>query len=148
MKTTVKNYSIDTVAKTLTLNDYPRIIPERLLLVVNVTRQVLLYQFNLTTGIIFNGNGLTFPSLLGTTAADHLYIVYDNIIGDPVHDAQPVTGAGRNMHGEFSVNTRDVDMRGQAENQAAALESLRFAQQMSTGTGYGGYGYGSYGYGT
>lgn len=148
MKSTVKNYAIDLTAKTVTLPDFKAVIAERLLLIVNVTRQTLLYQFNLTAGVTFNANVVTFPSLSSTAVNDDLYIVYDNALGDPIYDAQPVTGTERNLHGQLAVTARDPDMRGINEAQAAALESLRFASQMSTGTGYGGYGLGSYGYGS
>lgn len=148
MKSTVRNYSINPTASTITLPDYTRLVAERLLLIVNVTRQTLIYQFNLTAGVSFAANVISFPSLAGTLWSDDLNIVYDNSAGDPVYDAQPVTGSTRDLHGNLAVPTRDADLRGVADAQAAALESMRFAQQMSTGTGYGGYGYGSYGYGS
>lgn len=148
MKSAVKNYAINVTAKTVTMIDYTRIIPERLLLIVNVTRQSVLYQFNVTSGVTFAGNVITFPSLSGNANDDHLYVVYDALLGDPVTDAQPVIGADRDLHGQLAVATKDAELRSLNENQLVALESLRFAQQMSTGTGYGGYGYGSYGYGS
>lgn len=84
MKIIVPNYSFDASAQTVTFTDYASIVLERVLAVINVTDQVVIYQPNSTTkGGSAATNILTLE--FNTTAmddTDDLMVIYD----DPTQD--------------------------------------------------------------
>lgn len=90
MKQLIKNYTISTSAKTITLTDFSTnpIVLERLLLITDVTNQNTVYQFNVTTGVTAATNVLTFTTFTAVTSnSDKLQIYYDAQAGDPVYDS-------------------------------------------------------------
>lgn len=94
MKQLIKNYVFNAAAKTVTFSDFGTIALERVLLIVDVTASVTIYQFNLPSlGGSVAGNVLTLAR--DTTAlanTDKLQIFYDSAAGDPVYDAPTVMG--------------------------------------------------------
>lgn len=98
MKTLVTTYTFDASAKTITFGDYETINLERVLLIVNATDNVIIYNFaDSTKGGTVATNVLT---LIYDTAAmddaDKLLIYYDDIVADNAADSgNPVKVGGK-----------------------------------------------------
>jgi hypothetical protein len=80
MKTLISNYTFDASAQTIAFNDYTEILLERILLIVNVTDNIIIYNFAdpLKGGSVV-GNDLTLTydtSLMSDT--DDILIYYDD----------------------------------------------------------------------
>jgi len=94
VKQTIKNYSFNKAAKTVTFTDFGSISLDRIYLITNVTSNVLIYQFNnnaLGGTVSTNVLTLTFDtSTMNNT--DKLQIIYDSATGDPTYDVQPISG--------------------------------------------------------
>jgi hypothetical protein len=81
MKRLITNYSFNHLTQTITFNDYASIDLERILLITNVTRNVIIYNFadSAKSGIV-NANVLTLTySTSGMDDNDKLQIFYDDI---------------------------------------------------------------------
>jgi hypothetical protein len=81
------NYSFVASSKTITLSDYTTIRLDRILLIVNVTRNVIYYNFadaTLGASVATNVVTLTNVSTSGHADADKLAIFYDVLLTDPV----------------------------------------------------------------
>lgn len=92
MKQIISTYSFDKTAKTVTFTDFSSISLSRVLLITNVTANIIMYQFNNPAlGGTAAGNVLTLT--FDTSAmddADKLQIIYDCAIGDPLYEAASV----------------------------------------------------------
>lgn len=79
MKTKVNNYIFSASAKTITFGDYAAIELERILLITNVTDNIIIYNFaDSTKGGTVSGNVLTLAYDTSTMAnSDKLLIYYD-----------------------------------------------------------------------
>lgn len=94
MKQIIKNYGFDKNAKTVTFTDFALVSLDRLLLITNVSANVVVYQFNdAAHGGSAAGNVVTLgcdTSAMHNT--DKLQIIYDCATGDPLYDsASPST---------------------------------------------------------
>jgi hypothetical protein len=80
MKTLISNYTFDASAQTIAFNDYTEILLERILLIVNVTDNIIIYNFaDPLKGGSVSGNDLTLTydtSLMSDT--DDILIYYDD----------------------------------------------------------------------
>lgn len=87
MKIQVTNYTFDKTAKTVTFTDYTTIRLDSLLLITNVTDNVIIYNFaNPLLGGTVSGNVLTLTyNTSSMDNADKLQIFYDDV------DVQPAT---------------------------------------------------------
>lgn len=118
MKQLVKNYSFNATAKTVTLSDYGTIALERLQLIIDVTSNVILYNFadaSVTAASVAT-NVITLGSVGTAVGTDKLMIIYDSAAGDPLYDdtSNAVTGdtgqtaklvAGSRKQVSFSTTT-------------------------------------------
>ena len=88
MKQTIKNYSFNASAKTVTFTDFSSIDIDRLYLITNVTSNIVIYQFNNNAlGGSSSTNVLTLTYNTGSMSnTDHLQIIYDCTVGDPDYD--------------------------------------------------------------
>jgi hypothetical protein len=80
MKKLISNYTFNPVAKTVTLNDYENVDLESLLLITNVTDNVIIYSFaDSALGAGVNGNTVTFEyNTASMSSTDALQIYYDD----------------------------------------------------------------------
>ena len=85
MKQVVTNYTFDKNAGTVTFPDFASIALERVLLITNVTRGQLLFQFNNPAlGGTAAGNVLSLATdTSALDSADKLQIIYASAAGDP-----------------------------------------------------------------
>lgn len=120
MKQLVENYSFNKTSKTVTFSDFSTIDLDRILLVTNVTRNIIIYNFaDPATGGTVATNVLTLTydtSAMSNT--DKLQIFYEVASGDPYQDrALKVDGSGV---------TQPVSLSGvaTAANQASELTKL------------------------
>jgi hypothetical protein len=81
MKKLITNYTFNPAAKTIAFNDYSSIDLERILLITNVTRNVILYNFaDPNKGGSISGNVLTLAcDTAGMDSNDKLQIFYDDL---------------------------------------------------------------------
>jgi hypothetical protein len=81
MKKLITNYSFNHLAKTITFNDYSSIDLERILLITNVTKNIIIYNFaDPTKGGTVSGNVLTLTyDTTGMADTDKLQIFYDDL---------------------------------------------------------------------
>jgi hypothetical protein len=79
MKKLITNYTFNPTAKTITFNDYSSINLERILLITNVTRNVIIYNFaDPNKGGSVSNNVLTLNyDTTGMASTDKLQIFYD-----------------------------------------------------------------------
>lgn len=95
MKQIIPAYTFNAVAKTITLTDFSTIRLDRLLLIVNVTRNIIYYNFaDATLGATVATNVITLVnvSTAGHDNADKLEIFYDTISEDPDYlTQQPIS---------------------------------------------------------
>lgn len=81
MKSTISNYTFNALAKTITFNDYTNIRLESILLITNVSRGIVIYQFNdpNKVGTVLNNIlTLTFDTSLQSNT-DRLNIVFEDL---------------------------------------------------------------------
>lgn len=80
MKVLISNYAFDASAQTIAFNDYVEIVLERVLLIVNVTDNVIIYNFaDSAKGGSVAGNDLTLTYNTTTMSdTDDLLIYYDD----------------------------------------------------------------------
>jgi len=85
MKQLIKNYIFNAASKTITFSDFVTVALERILLVVDVTANTTIYQFNAPNlGGSVSANVLTLAYDTTSFAnADKLQIFYDCATGDP-----------------------------------------------------------------
>lgn len=79
MKRLVNNYSFNAVSKTISFTGFTTLELERILLITNVTKNVILYNFASLGGTV-SGNTLTLSNSLSTSGmsnSDKLQIFYD-----------------------------------------------------------------------
>ena len=114
MKQTIKNYSFDKTAKTVTFSDFGSISLDRLFLITNVTSNTIIYQFNDSSlGGTVAGNVLTLTYNTGSMAnTDKLQIIYDAASGDPTYDATGTTFVVGNVASGASDNGNPVKVGG------------------------------------
>lgn len=97
MKQMIPTYTFSAAGKTVTLGGFGTVRLDRLLLIVNVTRNVIYYNFadaTLGATVATNVITLTNVSTAGHADADKLEIFYDTVSGDPDYlTAQPVSAA-------------------------------------------------------
>lgn len=88
MKRLVHNYTFDTGTKKIVLPDYSDIKLENLLLVTNVTRGVIMYNFAAnTSGASASGNVIQLVTdTTGMDNADRIQIYYDDLAVDSRED--------------------------------------------------------------
>jgi len=81
MKILITNYSFNASAKTITFNDYASIDLERILLITNVTDNIIIYNFaDPTKGGTVSGNVLTLTyNTTSMSNTDDLQIFYEDI---------------------------------------------------------------------
>lgn len=88
MKQAIPNYTFDKATGQVTFTDFGSIVLERVLLVVNVTDGIVVYQFNDPTKLASVSTNVL--DLAYDTSAmdntDDLLIIYDVKTGDPVYD--------------------------------------------------------------
>jgi len=103
---TVKNYTISTIAKTITFTDYTSIVLERILLITDITLGTTLYQFNSTTvtGTVAT-NVLTLSAMAGVSNTDKLNIVYANLTGDPTYETPALPSGAATSSLQTTGNT-------------------------------------------
>lgn len=87
MKRLINNYGFNATAKTISFTEFTTLELERILLITNVTRNAILYNFA-TLGGTVSGNTLTLSNSLSTSGmsnSDKLQIFYD--YPDPIGSA-------------------------------------------------------------
>lgn len=93
-KQIIKNYIINTSAKTITLNDFTSIELERLALITNLTlggNTIYVFADPTSPTATVSGNVITLSAMpAGMTNTDTLRIDYDTRTDDVVYSAQPV----------------------------------------------------------
>jgi hypothetical protein len=129
MKQLIKNYTINSGTNTITLTDFGTLIPERLLLITDVTNQTTLYQFNSTTGVSFATNVITFTALGVSGNSDKLQIYYDVAAGDPVYDSGELQAKITNGTNIADVVAGDSGFNGVAT--ASATKTYTFTTSSS-----------------
>jgi hypothetical protein len=95
MKQIVKNYTFNAPAKTVTLTDFTAVRQDRLQVITDVTTNQVIYNFADPTVSIASvaSNVITLASLPSAAAStDHLMIIYDSGIGEPVYDVTALPG--------------------------------------------------------
>jgi hypothetical protein len=96
MKQIIPNYSFNKTNGQITFTDFAAIDLERVLLVVNVTDGVVVYQFNDPSKLASAATNVL-DLAYDTSAmdnADKLLIIYDVQSGDPTYEATPVLASG------------------------------------------------------
>jgi len=122
MKQLVENYTFNKTSKTVTFTDFATIDLDRILLVTDVTRNVIIYNFaDPATGgtVATNVLTLTYNTNTGSFAdADKLQIFYEVASGDPYQD--------RPLKVDGSGVTQPVSLSGvaTAANQSSELTKL------------------------
>lgn len=126
MKQIIKNYTFNASARTVTFSDFTAISLDRLLLVTNVTANVVVYQFNdPTLGASAAGNVLTLAADTSTMHnGDKLQIIYDCATGDPIYDT---SAASASVQGNSAAGSSDsgnpVKVGGVYQSSAPSLAS-------------------------
>jgi len=111
MKQLIKNYSFDKTAKTVTFSDFSSIRLDRVLLITNVTANVVIYQFNdPALGGTASTNVLTLTfNTSGMSNSDDLQIIYDCATGDPTYDTQPVSASSLPLPSGAATSVKQSD---------------------------------------
>ena len=80
MKKIVDNYSFNAASKVVTLNDYGAVTLARIMLITNVTANVVIYNFaNTALGGVATNNYVTLTyDTSGQASTDKLLIIYDD----------------------------------------------------------------------
>jgi len=121
MKILTTNYVFNAVAKTITFSDYASILLERVLLITNVTDNIIIYNFaDATKGGTVATNVLTLT--YNTTAmsdTDDLQIFYDDADAEmPINDGgNSITVDGTFWQATQPVSATDLDIRNLAQTQ-------------------------------
>lgn len=135
MKQQIQNYSFNAAAKTVTFTDYTTIRLDSLLLITNVTSNVIIYNFaSALLGGTVTDNVVTLT--FDTTAmsdTDSLQIFYDT-------DAVPATVASITDLGELvetlnELNTRLTVLAGMVNSGQPALRTIPIASVSTAVTG-------------
>jgi hypothetical protein len=95
MKQLVENYTFSPSSKTITLTDFTTIRLDRILLITDVTNNLVIYQFNnsaLGGSVATNILTLDYNTTTGFSSSDALQIFYDSAAGDPIYDLPIVAG--------------------------------------------------------
>lgn len=96
MEQIVKNYTFNPDQRTVQLTDYTSINLERLLLITDVTKNIVLYDAdNPTLNATVAGNTITLAYKMSSSnfaASDNLRIVYNPASGDPLDQPTLATG--------------------------------------------------------
>jgi hypothetical protein len=93
MKGIVKNYTFDKTAKTVTFTNYTTVVLERILAVINVTKNIVIYRpDNSAKNGTVSGNVLTLSYDTSTMSnTDKLMILYDDIFAvDKTNNSGPL----------------------------------------------------------
>ncbi len=135
MKIQVQNYSFDAVAKTVTFTDYTTIRLDSLLLITNVTSNVIIYNFanNLLGGTVTD-NVLTLTydtSAMNNT--DSLQIFYDN--GEEPATVASITDLGELIEALNETNARLAVLPGMVNSGQPALRTIPIASVSTAVTG-------------
>ena len=93
MKVKVSNYTFNKTTKTVTFTDYTSILLDGILLITNVTDNIIIYNFaSPTLGGVVTGNSVTLTYDTSTMDdTDKLQIFYDDGVDVPSSDANQVT---------------------------------------------------------
>jgi hypothetical protein len=118
MKRQIRNYIFNPGAKQIQILDFPTLQLENLLLITNVTANIIIYNFaSPAKGAIVNSNTDNFITLdfdtAGMAATDRLQILYD----DPAYDDENKTEEvleSLSRDGELSVRVSDDTLWGDA----------------------------------
>lgn len=136
MKIQVTNYVFDKTAKTVTFTDYTTIRLDSLLLITNVTDNVIIYNFaNPLLGGTVSGNVLTLTyNTSSMDNADKLQIFYDDA------DVQPANNATQETLNELietlnELNARLTTLAGMANAGQPALRVIPIASVSTAVTG-------------
>jgi hypothetical protein len=136
MKQTVKNYSFNKSAKTITFTDFAAISLDRVMLITNVTAGIIIYQFNdASLGGSASGNVLTLTcNTSSMNNSDKLQIIYDAASGDPSYDWQ------FDAHGNLNVNLATALVAEDATTNALRVEGTIYELPgLSTAAATGNY---------
>jgi uncharacterized Zn-binding protein involved in type VI secretion len=92
-KQVVGSYQFNPANKTIALTDYGSLAIERLQLIVNVTQNLILYNFAdaSVAQASITGNVITLSTVQNSNPGDKLQILYDSASGDPLYSAEAVT---------------------------------------------------------
>jgi hypothetical protein len=108
MKQIIKNYSINTTSKTITLTDFTTVRLDRLQLITNTTLNSIIYNFadsSVATATVAT-NVITLSAMPGgMTNTDSLMIVYDAITNDPTYDTPPLPSGAATAANQTTANT-------------------------------------------
>src|SRR5687768_13264939 len=105
MKQLISNYTFDASAQTVTLTDFDTIELKRVLLITNVTDNVIIYNFAVTGGTVA-GNALTLDyDTTGMDDTDELAILYETQPGDPDYQRRTVVGNARSKFRDGFAST-------------------------------------------
>src|SRR5687767_14943277 len=111
MKQVITSYIFSPSTKKITFPQHDSIALERIALITNVTKGVVIFQFNnVAKGGTISGNVLTLTYNTTTHAAtDKLRIDYEAISGDPVFDRVVVGNAQRKFRDSFASSGTQPD---------------------------------------
>lgn len=136
MKIQVTNYTFDKTAKTVTFTDYTTIRLDSILLITNVTDNVIIYNFaNPLLGGTVSGNVLTLTyNTSSMDNADKLQIFYDDV------DVQPANNSTQETLNELietlnELNARLTTLAGMANAGQPALRVIPIASVSTAVTG-------------
>lgn len=150
MKQIIPVYSFNAAGKTITLGDFSTVRLDRILLIVNVTRNVIYYNFaDATLGATVATNVITLvgASTSGHANGDKLEVFYDTVIGDPDYQvATPVSDNAGSLTVDAPVGTPAwvrlsdgsaayVGQKAMASSLPVAIASDQSAVPVSDGSG-------------
>jgi len=135
MKTQILNYSFNAAAKTVTFTDYTTIRLDSLLLITNVTDNIIIYNFaNPSLGGTVTDNVVTLT--FDTTAmadADSLQIFYDD--GETPATVESITELGELIETLTELNARLTVIGSMANSGAPALRVAPISSVSTAVTG-------------
>ena len=93
MKNLIQSYTFNPLLKTITINDYPYLDLENILIITNVTSNIIIYNFaDITLGGTIVGNILTLDyDVTAMVSTDSLQIYVDVPIAETVYEQYPIT---------------------------------------------------------
>jgi hypothetical protein len=123
MKRLVNNYSFNATAKTISFTEFTTLELERILLITNVTKNVILYNFASLGGTV-SGNTLTLSNSLSTSGmsnSDKLQIFYDypdplGVAGTASADVSTVQGITGGVPLNVSVASGSLEITNDVGN--------------------------------
>lgn len=144
MKQIITNYSFSASAKTVTLTDFSGSHPvalERLLLIIDVTTNQILYNFadnTVAAASISSNNVVTLSALpSGPANSDKLQITYDVVIGDPTYQTPllPSNAAQESGGNLASIATNTSAAATNTSTIAGAISGGKMNVNLASGSG-------------